>query len=334
MPALYNKTPLLPKNLSGGDGPTFLFKYENMQPGGSFKIRGVSHLIEKRVEQIKSEGKKPPHVFSSSGGNAGLAAATACHILSIPCTVVVPTLTKPRMVEKIRKANAEVIVKGSNWKEADDYLRGTVIASNNAVQPIYVNPFDDPLLWEGHSTMIDEILNALNQENIKLDAVKGIVCSVGGGGLFNGIVHGLENHQLACTIPVVAVETKGCDVLGLSLAAEKPVRLNKIDSIATSLGSSYVSCQAFDNAVKFKSRSVVLHDSDVLNTCYRYLDDFNAIVEPACGATIHTAYHYKILEKALGQKLTPSDIIIIIVCGGSCVTIQDLENAKRKLDTD
>ncbi|CCK67804.1 uncharacterized protein KNAG_0A01150 [Huiozyma naganishii CBS 8797] len=227
--------------------------------------------------------------------------------------------------------NFEVFVHVANLKEADYYLQNVVIDLYKDVQPIYVNPFDDPLIWEGHSTIIDEILNTLTQENIEVGSVKGIICSFSGGGLYNGIMQGLEKYDLAYNIPVVAVETKGCDVLNLSLAANKPVQLDSITSIAKSLGSSVVSQKVFDNVIKYHSKSLVLNDSDALDTCFKYLDDFGTVLEPACGASVHTAYHYNVLEEALDQKLRPDDVIIIIACGGSCATFQDLERAKVQL---
>jgi len=102
MSVVYNKTPLLRKVFQGSQNlPQFFLKYECLQPSGSFKSRGIGNLILKSATQINKLGNKKPHVFASSGGNAGFAAATACKTLNLPCTVVVPNATKQRMVEKI-----------------------------------------------------------------------------------------------------------------------------------------------------------------------------------------------------------------------------------------
>lgn len=265
-------------------------------------------------------------MFSSSGGNAGLAAATACHHLNVPCTVVVPKTTKERMINKIKKANAEVIVHGDHWKEADTYLQDTLMKSidNKTTESIYVHPFDHPDIWEGHSTMIDEIVNSLTKD--QLDHVKGIVCSVGGGGLYNGIIRGLERHDLAERIPVIAVETKGCDSFNICVREGKYTQLDKISSVATSLGSTAISKQTYQFLQKYKSKSVVLDDKDVVTTCLRYAEEYNIITEPACGASIHLGFNIDIVEKCLGEKLSPKDIIIVIVCGGSATTISDMQN--------
>ena len=69
-----------------------------------------------------------PHIFSSSGGNAGLAAVHASRTLGLPCTVVVPLSTKPLMITMLKAAGAyEVLQHGPTWRDADAYLRKEVM---------------------------------------------------------------------------------------------------------------------------------------------------------------------------------------------------------------
>ncbi|CCH58285.1 hypothetical protein TBLA_0A04920 [Henningerozyma blattae CBS 6284] len=337
MSIVYNKTPLLRQFFRGSPIPQFFLKYECMQPSGSFKSRGIGNLILKSIDKINSSNlNKRPQVFSSSGGNAGLAAATASRRLSIPCTVVVPTATKERMVNKIKDTGAKVIVNGGHWSEADDYLQNHVInkIDLNEIEPIYVHPFDNPLIWEGHSTMIDEIIESLNEQNIDIRNVKAITCSIGGGGLYNGLIRGLEKYNLASKIPIIGVETNGCQVFNTSLKLKKLVKFPKINTIATSLGTSTISAKTFENALKYNTKSVVVDNIDVIKTCLRYTYDFNQVAEPACGAALHLAYNTGLIENALDTTLTKDDIIIVIACGGSSNTVQELEEAllKYKLD--
>lgn len=330
----YNKTPLLPRVLATTDGaPRFFLKYEFLQPGGSFKSRGIGYLVKKSYEEARRDGGKSLAVFSSSGGNAGLAAAMAAQTFSINCTVVVPRTTKSRMVEKIRKTGAEVLVYGKHWGMADEYLREVVMKEVDVskVVPLYVHPFDNPIIWQGHSTIVDEIVAQLKEENVSIDKVKAIVCSVGGGGLYNGIVKGLETHRLADRIPILAVETKGCDVLNKSLNSGKPVVLESLTSVASSLASPYISEKAFENARKYGSKSVLLEDSQVIETCLKFADDAGIVVEPACGASLYSCYHPELLPLCIGKELTEDDVIVVIACGGSAVTYKDLEYMKKEL---
>lgn len=332
MSSFYNKTPLLRQIFQESRAPQVFIKYEFLQPSGSFKSRGIGHLISKRAQLIR-EKKKVPVVFSSSGGNAGLAAAVTCHMLNISCTVVIPTTTKKRMAEKIRKCGANVIVEGSHWKEADCYLRDLLTRSlnKNEFESIYVHPFDDPIIWKGHATIVDEIISSLGDQQVPLEKVKGIVCSVGGGGLYNGVIQGLEKHGLANTIPVVAVETRGCHVLNESLQKGVRVEFGKASSVATSLCSTHVAAATFDNAQKYDSKSLVLEDKEVLQTCLKYANNFNIITEPACGASLHLAYNPLLLERALGINFSPDDVIIVIACGGSAATIEGLKTSLQSL---
>ena len=70
-----------------------------------------------------------------------------------------------------------------------------------------IHPFDDPLLWQGHASLIDEIASVHRKPGA-------VVLSVGGGGLLAGVVEGRGNgwHD----VPVIAVETEGASSLAAS----------------------------------------------------------------------------------------------------------------------
>ena len=75
-------------------------------------------------------------------------------MLGLPVQVIVPITTKPLMLDKIRAQGAKVTVHGENWNAADELARKMVAEDDKAA---YISPYDHPLLWEGHSTIIDEI---------------------------------------------------------------------------------------------------------------------------------------------------------------------------------
>lgn len=117
------QTPLLESSiLSRAAGCRVFLKLENLQPAGSFKSRGIGNLILQQVAQHGhgSAEPKPLHFFSSSGGNAGLAAVTAARSLGYPASVVVPETTDAWFIAQIKAAGAsDVIQHGSSWKFAD-----------------------------------------------------------------------------------------------------------------------------------------------------------------------------------------------------------------------
>ena len=194
-------------SLSKLSGFDVYLKLDNVQPSGSFKIRGMGYLCQKRA----LSGCK--RFVCSSGGNAGMAAAYAARKLNIPISLYVPITTADFTIQRLREEGADVTVIGSAWDEANDN------AVEFAKQPgnVYIPPFDDPDIWVGHSSIIKEM-------NDKPDA---IICSVGGGGLFCGIVQGLEEKGWY-DVTVVVVETAGADSLSQAIKANKLVTLPAI----------------------------------------------------------------------------------------------------------
>ncbi|CAN6595375.1 L-threo-3-hydroxyaspartate ammonia-lyase [Trichomonascus vanleenenianus] len=304
----YVETPLIRSGyLSDRCRRNVYLKLENTQPSGSFKSRGISELIRRAL--VESSGARV-HVYSSSGGNAGLAAATAAAFYGVPCTVVVPESTKQAMRERITKAGASLVVHGAHWAMADEHMRGMMALAAGDEVAVYAHPFDDPVIWEGHSSLVEEL-------PFKPDA---IVVSCGGGGLYNGVKLGLANR--GWDSKVLVVETKGAATLNKTLEAGKIIRLDKIDTIATSLGSVYVTDKTLEYALDTKggiTDSVVIEDSDAMNAVIQFASDHKMLVEPACGASLALGY-----SESLHPYLEGLDSIVIVVCGGSSISIEDI----------
>lgn len=87
---------------------------QNLQPCQSFKYRGISHFVRLAVE---SHGPST-HLFVASGGNAGLAVATASKALKARCTVFLPTGANERVLQFFRTEGADVRVQGTCYAEA------------------------------------------------------------------------------------------------------------------------------------------------------------------------------------------------------------------------
>jgi L-serine/L-threonine ammonia-lyase len=217
MKPLHIETPLLESRaLSTLTGHTVWLKMEALQAPGSFKIRGMGLACQEYARRGATR------FISSSGGNAGIAVAYAGRQLGLPVVVVVPETTTERARALIKLEGAEVIVHGASWQEANA-LALSMVSPTDA----FLHPFDDPLLWRGHATLVDEVA----QSGVKPDVV---VLSVGGGGLLCGVVEGLHRNGWA-DVPVLAVETAGADSYAQSIQAGQRVELAAITSIATSL---------------------------------------------------------------------------------------------------
>ena len=145
-----------------------------------------------------------------------------------------------------------------------------------------------------------------------------LICSVGGGGLINGICQALDTLPMPPPT-VLAVETAGADSLAASLAANQLLTLPKITSQATSLGCARVTDATYAYALRPNVRSVVLPDSVAAMGCWRLADDERMMVELACGVNVALCYDGR-LEKALGRPVRREDKVVIVLCGGSGVT--------------
>jgi len=244
------------------------------------------------------------------------------------------------MIAKIKTAGAhDVVQHGASWKEADTYLREVVIkkAEASGAEGVYVPPFDHPDIWAGHSTLVDELRVQMN--DMGEDAPDVIACSVGGGGLFNGIVQGVDAHGWDDTL-TLGVETKGADSLAQALEKNELVTLPGITSQATSLGAIRVSERTFELAseglASGKVKTAVFTDAEAAMGCWRFADDERILVELACGVTIALCYGGR-LKKALGRPVRRDEKVVIVVCGGSNVTTGIMEQWRQEfgdLDSD
>ncbi|KAK9429153.1 tryptophan synthase beta subunit-like PLP-dependent enzyme [Lipomyces doorenjongii] len=326
----YIRTPLVySQSLSKATGSTVLLKLEVLQPSGSFKSRGIGHLVRQTL--LNSPPGTRPHIFTSSGGNAGCAAAQAAQKYGCPCTVVVPSNIAPHMVKRLRDTyGANVIIHGSMWREADTKIR-QMVAEHRDGPARYCPPFDDQLIWEGNSFMIDEVVEQLQEAGYDKSKLKAISCSVGGGGLFAGVVAGLKRHYPSPGEQpvIIAVETYGAESLNASLKAGELVTLPAISSIASSLGADRVSSEAFEAAKTYPTSSVVVTDAQAVGSCVKVLDEHRLFVEPACGAALAPWYYSDKYDLTSQLKLDEDSVAVIVVCGGSTLSIESMLHYKH-----
>ncbi|KAK4155451.1 tryptophan synthase beta subunit-like PLP-dependent enzyme [Chaetomidium leptoderma] len=349
-PKPWVETPLISSPpLSRAAGCNIFLKLENVQPSGSFKSRGIGNMMLTALSNppatsdgttTTAEQQEEVHFYCSSGGNAGLACATTAISLRCPCTIVVPTATSSFMVAKLRELGAHVVQSGASWVEADTFLRETFLANPERGGPrqVYVPPFDHPDIWTGASTLVDEIAaDVMMGGRFQGGGVDAVVCNVGGGGLLNGVMEGLERNRKRLGgsggTKVLALETVGADSLHASVLAGELVTLPGITSIATSLGARRVSEKTWEWVQRAGGDlvSATVTDKEAAMACVRFLDDARILIEVACGATIATVYNGD-LRRHLGKDLTDEEWatrnVVLVVCGGSNTSWEILEKYK------
>lgn len=299
---MYIETPYYQSEpLSERVGKNIYLKFESSQPSGSFKLRGMTRVCE----DAKSRGCTK--LVSSSGGNAGIAAAYCAKHLGMNIDVVVPETTSQLAITQLNTLGASVTIHGESWVEANDYAQSLVDDST-----AFIHPFDDPLLWDGHATMIDEMAKS----NAPIPDM--IILSVGGGGLLSGVVEGLIRNQWN-DVKVLAVETHGANSFNASLKAGKLLSLDAITSTATSLGAKKICETAFNAQHKVPLSATEVSDESAITACRQFLDDHRVLVEPACGASLSIAYDQSDIIMSEDIKT-----IAIIVCGGSVYSLNGL----------
>jgi len=272
---------------------------ECFQPSGSFKIRGIGLLCQR----LAAEGIS--RFVCASGGNAGLAVAYSGYQLGIETIVVVPESTRESMRQRILEFGAKLEIKGAVWNDAHRYACQLAEEAGS----FYVHPFDHTTIWEGHASIVEE----LAAETEEPDA---IVLAVGGGGLFCGVMQGLQNVGWE-NCRVICAETEGAASLARSLAAGQHITLNSIDTIATSLGAKRIANRAWEWAQAQRVQSFTCSDAATLKACRLFLDEYRVLTEPACGAALAAVYEQSPL-------LASAKKIIVIVCGGAAMNLDDM----------
>ncbi|KAM5312529.1 serine dehydratase-like isoform 1-T3 [Glossophaga mutica] len=309
-------TPLLESwALSQVAGMTVFLKCENVQPTGSFKIRGIGHFCQ----EVAKKGCR--HLVCSSGGNAGIAAAYSARKLGIPATIVLPETASLQVVKRLQGEGAEIQMAGKVWDEAN--LRAQELAKRDGW--VSVSPFDHPLIWEGHASLVRELKAALGTPPGAL------VLAVGGGGLLAGVSAGLVEVGWQ-HVPIVAMETRGAHSFNAAIEAGRLVTLPSITSVAKSLGAKTVAARALACTQELKIISEVVEDREAVDAVQRFLDDERLLVEPACGAALAAVYSGLLGRLQAEGRLGPSlASVVVIVCGGNSIDSRELQALRAQL---
>jgi threonine dehydratase len=260
------------------DGRSLVLKLEQLQLTGSFKVRGALNAL--------LGGPRPERVVTASGGNHGLAVATAAALLGIPATVYTPESVPPAKARRIEATGATLVRHGATYAEA------SALAQAAAGGARYLPAYNDPLVIAGQGTCAAEIVAEVSD-------VDSLVVAVGGGGLAAGTVLGSGGR------PVLAVEPTGCRALHDALAAGTPVD-TEVDSVASSaLGATRIGELPF--AILRSVRSTLVSDTELLAARDRLWEEFRIAVEPA-GAVPFAAW-------LAGQ--VDGELPCLILCGAN-----------------
>jgi threonine dehydratase len=257
------RTPLIPLNVTGASARIFL-KLENLQPIGSFKIRGASNAMAAAPAESLARG-----VYTASAGNMAQGVAWNAQRMNIPCTVIVPDHAPQTKLDAIARMGARVIkVPFDRWWQV------LVERAYPDIEGVFIHPVSDPLVMAGNGTIGLEILE-------DLPTVDCVIAPYGGGGLSTGIASALRS--LKPEVKVYACEADTAAPLSASLAAGHPQPFEYVPSFVDGMGGKSVLPEMWPLARDILDGSLVVSLSEIASAL-KLLVERNRVVAEGAGA--------------------------------------------------
>jgi threonine dehydratase len=273
---------------AGSDTQVFL-KLELFQYPGTFKARGALLNAMALADDARRRG-----VTAVSAGNHAIAVAFAARSVGTTAKVVMPKTANPARVALCRGYGAEVVL-------VDDvhHAFDTVKRIETEEGRTFIHPFEGELTVLGTATVGYELCRQVPD----LDAV---IVPIGGGGLIAGISCAVKQMQPRCK--VYGAEPEGADSMRRSFAAGAPQSIEKVNTIADSLGAPYALPYSFGLARRFLDALVLINDEAMQRAMGLLFADMKLAVEPA-GASATAALCGPLRERLQGKRVG------VIVCG-------------------
>lgn len=287
------------EELLGLDTEIFL-KLELFQNGGTFKPRGaLVNMLSLKPDQLERG------VTAVSAGNHAIAVSFAARALGSSAKVVMPKNANPARVAICHDYGAETVL-------VDDVHQAfaEVDRIQNEEGRFFVHPFEGRRTVLGTATVGFELANQVSD----LDAV---IVPIGGGGLCAGIATAVKLMQPRCQL--FGVEPEGADTMHRSFEAGKPMAIDKVRTIADSLGAPHAAPYSFGLCREYLDELVMIDDDAIRHAMGFLFQSMKLAVEPAAAAAT-AALLGPLRERLRGKRVG------VIVCGTNIdfKTFQDL----------
>jgi len=201
--------------LSERYGGNVVFKAENLQRTGSFKIRGAMSKLASLGDAVKNG------VVAGSAGNHAQSIAFAARHHNVPCEIFVPAGASLSKMEAARSY-------GAILSEGGDTLSDAVAAAQGRADAMGMNfchPYDDPVVVAGQATLGLELLEDISDLSL-------VIIPLGGGGLTGGVAMALKTFNPK--IRVIGVQVRGCAPYAGSPPPDGPI-VTLADGIAVKM---------------------------------------------------------------------------------------------------
>jgi threonine dehydratase len=270
---------------------SLLLKLELFQHTGSFKVRGALAVMRSLTPAQLENG-----VTAVSGGNHAIATAYAARAFGTTARMAVPRTANPARIAACRALGGEVVL-------CDDVHHAfrEVERLQREEGRFFVHPFEGPLVALGTATLGLELCRQAG----RLDAV---IVPIGGGGLCAGVAAAVKQIQPQCR--VFGVEPEGADSMHRSFAAGEPRSIERVDTIADSLGAPFALPYSFGLCRRFVDRLVKVDDQQLCEAMAWLFSEAKLAVEPA-GAAATAAALGPLRDDLAGAR------VALIVCGAN-----------------
>jgi len=258
------RSPLV--HLGVDDAPADIYlKLENLQPTGSFKVRGVGNVIAQLSKQECDQG-----VYTCSAGNMAQALAWHARRNRILCTVIVPDNAPETKLAAIKRFDAKVIQLPWNelWQVATTHHYAALEGS------VFIHPFADRRMIAGNGMIGLEILEDLPN-------VDSVVVPFGGGGLAAGIATAIKGRKQDTR--VYACEPETAAPLAASFAAGSPQAVERIPSFVDGIGAESVISEMWELVRPLLEGSIVVSLREIVSAI-RLLFERNRVIAEGAGA--------------------------------------------------
>lgn len=266
-------------------------KLEFLQRTGTFKARGALANLAALAPEQRQRG-----VTAVSAGNHAIATAFAAREVGSSAKVVMTGSANPFRIEACKAYGGEVVV-------VDDVHEAFEVAKRIETEEgrFFVHPFEGSAVATGTGTVGLEICE-------QLDAFDALIVPIGGGGLMAGIANAVK--QLRPDVEIIGVEPRGANTMHLSFEAGEPRAIDRVRSIADSLGAPYAMPYSFELCRANVDRLVEVDDLELRRSMGFLFQRMKIAVEPACAAS--TATLMGPLREALAGKR-----VVLVFCGSN-----------------
>jgi len=257
------RTPLV--RLQMDDAPAEIYlKLENLQPIGSFKLRGAANAMRLQPRDALARG-----VYTASAGNMAQGVAWNARLLGVPCAVVVPEHAPRTKLDATARLGARVVK-----VPFDVWWSVLVEHSYPGMDGLFIHPVSDPAVIAGHGTIGLEILEDLPD-------VEAILVPYGGGGLSSGIA--AAARALKPGVKVFACEVATAAPFAASLAAGSPRSIEHTPSFVDGIGGKSLLAEMWPMVRDLLAGSIVVEVAQAA-AALRLLVERNRVVAEGAGA--------------------------------------------------